>query len=250
MHYETLRIEQPVAGTLIDTKIISKQKLLEEAGYGSIGSCVEPVAEVPDKMAAEIAGRQETANVFDAISEIIIFYDNKMRIVWANTHACHFSGISREQVNSHKCFALLMCEDSLCAGCPVIKTLQTGKEQKAEISTLSGKVWFVSSYPTKDTCGNVSGAIAVVKHSVECNHRRDTIDFRWRLSLLTQREREVMELVAEGCSNKVMGTKLGISPRTVEIHRGRVMTKLRVTSTAELVRYITKYEIFGKLLTE
>jgi DNA-binding NarL/FixJ family response regulator len=77
----------------------------------------------------------------------------------------------------------------------------------------------------------------------------DAADFRERTSLLTQREQEVMELVAEGCSNKAIGAKLGISPRTVEIHRGRLMTKLRVTSTAELVRYITKYEIFGKLLT-
>jgi DNA-binding CsgD family transcriptional regulator len=243
-------MEQPVTGTLIDTKIILKRKLLEEAGHGSSGSCAESVVAAMDKTAAEIAGRQEATNVFDAVSEIIIFYDSKMNTLWANTYACHFLGVSREQANSHKCFALLMCEDSLCAGCPVIKTLQTGKEEKAEISTPSGRVWFVSSYPTKDICGNISGAIEIVKDMGACNQRRDVTDFRGRLSLLTQREQEVMELVAEGCSNKVIGTKLGISPRTVEIHRGRVMTKLQVTSTAELVRYITKYEIFGKLLTE
>ena len=250
MHYKTLRMEQPVAGTLIDTKTISKQKFLDNAGHGRSGSCAESVAAAMDKTAAEIAGRQEATNVFDAVSEIIICYDSKRRIVWANTYACHFLGISREQVNSYKCFALLGNENSLCTGCPVIKTLQTGKEQKAEISTPSGRVWFIRSYPTKDICGNVSGAIAVVKNISECNYGRDAAGFRDRLSLLTQREQDVMEFVAEGCSNKVIGTKLGISPRTVEIHRGRVMAKLQMTSTAELVRYITKYEIFGTLLTE
>jgi DNA-binding CsgD family transcriptional regulator len=173
-----------------------------------------------------------------------------MHTLWANTYACHFFGITKKHVNSHKCFALLGNEDSLCAECPVIKTLQTGKEQKAEISAPSGRVWFVRSYPVKDTHGNVSGVIEIVRDIAECNHRRDAVVFRNRSSLLTEREREVMQLVAEGCQNKNIGAKLGISPKTVEIHRGRVMTKLQIKSTAELVRYVTKHEIFGEFLTE
>ena len=222
-----------MAGTSIDTKIISKQKLLVEAGYSSIGSCAESVVAVTDQTVAEIAGRQEATNVFDAVSEIIIFYDNKMNILWVNTNTCHFLDISREQVNSHKCFTLLMCENSLCAGCPVIKTLQTGKEQKAEISTSSGKVWFVRSYPIRDENGCLSGAVEVAKSISNRPYQQDVTDaytFGSKVSLLTDREREVMQLVAEGCSNKLIGTKLGISPKTVEIHRARVMDKLQVHS--------------------
>lgn len=57
-----------------------------------------------------------------------------------------------------------------------------------------------------------------------------------RLADLTPREREVMALVVAGKANKVIAADLGISHKTVEIHRGRVMEKLQVDSVAELVR--------------
>ena len=57
-----------------------------------------------------------------------------------------------------------------------------------------------------------------------------------RLEKLTQREREVLDLIVAGNANKVIAHKLGISPRTVEIHRGRLMEKTGVQSLAELVR--------------
>src|SRR5438445_8011 len=53
---------------------------------------------------------------------------------------------------------------------------------------------------------------------------------------LTPREREVMDLVIAGKPNKIIAADLGISPKTVEIHRGRVMEKMQVESVAELVR--------------
>jgi DNA-binding NarL/FixJ family response regulator len=54
---------------------------------------------------------------------------------------------------------------------------------------------------------------------------------------LTNREREVVVLVAEGHSNKQVAVTLGISPKTVETHRSNVMHKLGLKRTAELVRY-------------
>ena len=57
-----------------------------------------------------------------------------------------------------------------------------------------------------------------------------------RLADLTPREREVMALVVAGKPNKIIAAELGISHKTVEIHRGRVMEKLQVDSVAELVR--------------
>ncbi|MET0659295.1 MAG: LuxR C-terminal-related transcriptional regulator, partial [Steroidobacteraceae bacterium] len=52
---------------------------------------------------------------------------------------------------------------------------------------------------------------------------------------LTPREREVCHLVVGGLSNKEVGEQLGLSERTVEIHRGRVMTKMGVRAVAQLV---------------
>jgi DNA-binding CsgD family transcriptional regulator len=55
---------------------------------------------------------------------------------------------------------------------------------------------------------------------------------------LTQREREVLSHVVEGASNKEIGRRLGISYRTVEIHRGRAMNKCGVASVSALIRQI------------
>ena len=63
---------------------------------------------------------------------------------------------------------------------------------------------------------------------------------RQRLSVLTARERQVMELVARGCHNREIAETLGISPRTVEVHKARVMEKLQVQSVPELVRIVLR----------
>lgn len=54
--------------------------------------------------------------------------------------------------------------------------------------------------------------------------------------LLTAREREVLQLVTEGCSTAEVARKLGLSAKTVEAHRSRIMTKLGATNAASLVR--------------
>jgi two-component system, LuxR family, response regulator FixJ len=56
--------------------------------------------------------------------------------------------------------------------------------------------------------------------------------------LLTPREYQVLELIANGASNKEAGRELGISPRTIEVHRARVMDKLGAKNTADLVRIV------------
>jgi two-component system, LuxR family, response regulator FixJ len=53
---------------------------------------------------------------------------------------------------------------------------------------------------------------------------------------LSKREREVLELLSDGCSNKLIARELSISPRTVEIHRANMMTKMGAGHAAEAVR--------------
>ena len=66
--------------------------------------------------------------------------------------------------------------------------------------------------------------------------RVECTNFAALLAHLTPREREVMDLVIAGKPNKIIASDLGISSKTVEIHRGRVMEKMQVESVAELVR--------------
>ncbi len=68
--------------------------------------------------------------------------------------------------------------------------------------------------------------------------RRQELAVRQRLASLTEREREVMNLVVAGRMNKQIGDELGIAMKTVEVHRARVMHKLGVGSVAELVQLV------------
>jgi len=61
-------------------------------------------------------------------------------------------------------------------------------------------------------------------------------EIEMRLDSLTPREREVMLLVVEGRPNKVVATRLGLSTRTVEVHRAKLMEKMQARSLADLVR--------------
>ena len=66
-----------------------------------------------------------------------------------------------------------------------------------------------------------------------------------RTETLTPREREVMDLVVEGHPNKVVAYRLGISPKTVELHRSRVMTKMQARSLTQLVRMMLSGRVDG-----
>jgi len=73
-----------------------------------------------------------------------------------------------------------------------------------------------------------------VSEAVLSDYRRHVTD---TLDLLTGREREVLQLIAEGKTNKEIAAALNLSVYTVEAHRGRVMEKLNLHSTGELVRF-------------
>ena len=62
--------------------------------------------------------------------------------------------------------------------------------------------------------------------------------FKNKLETLTPREREVMDLIVDGKANKVIAFDLEISPKTVELHRSRVMKKLAVKKPQELVKWV------------
>ena len=66
--------------------------------------------------------------------------------------------------------------------------------------------------------------------------REQKLDVQERIDTLTKREHEVLDLVVTGKPNKIIAHELGVSQRTIEIHRARVMEKMRAKSLAELVR--------------
>jgi two-component system, LuxR family, response regulator FixJ len=80
----------------------------------------------------------------------------------------------------------------------------------------------------------VRQALEIDRQSREIRMRRE--EARRRLASLSAREREVLGLVAAGKANKEIAAALGLSPKTVEVHRAHVMAKMAVDSLAELIR--------------
>lgn len=89
-----------------------------------------------------------------------------------------------------------------------------------------------------------------VREAIEATERRRThagapdglaASFPGR-ELLTPREREVLAQIASGASNKEAGRLLGISPRTIEVHRARIMEKLGAKNAADLVRIVLSHQ--------
>lgn len=68
---------------------------------------------------------------------------------------------------------------------------------------------------------------------------------RSRIQKLTRREREVLEGVADGLSNRLIGERLAISPRTVEIHRANMLNKMGANHTSEAIRIAIEASLVG-----
>jgi two-component system, LuxR family, response regulator FixJ len=93
---------------------------------------------------------------------------------------------------------------------------------------------------------NARTVVTRVRDAIEAWERRKasgstagvaSIPFPGR-DMLTPREREVLSEIAAGASNKEAGRHLGISPRTIEVHRARIMEKLGAKNAADLVRIV------------
>jgi FixJ family two-component response regulator len=89
-------------------------------------------------------------------------------------------------------------------------------------------------FNSQELLDRVNAALKLDRENRQRNCAMESL--RSHFEALTGREREIMELVVAGDSSKVIGKKLGISSRTVDIHRSNIMKKLNIRNIAELVQ--------------
>jgi two-component system response regulator FixJ len=90
----------------------------------------------------------------------------------------------------------------------------------------------------------VKRAAGRLDDAVEITH--DVQALRSRLAALSERERQVLCMIVAGLPNKTVAYDLGISPRTVEVHRANIMSKMQARSLPELVRMSIAMDLAGK----
>jgi two-component system response regulator FixJ len=124
---------------------------------------------------------------------------------------------------------------------PIIFVTGHGDVPMAVEAMQHGAVDFIQKpYREQDLLDKINMAIALDEGNREAlEHRHKIIE---KLSTLTPREKEVMEMMVNGNANKVIAIDLGISQRTVEIHRARVMEKMATNSLAHLVKMVVAVE--------
>ena len=123
------------------------------------------------------------------------------------------------------------------AGCwlPIIAFREQPTTSRVVHAIMDGAVDYIE-WPAK------AAAIAATLAEVDSNSARigslrlREARARSRVQKLTRREREVLAGVAAGLSNRLIGEKLSISPRTVEIHRANMLTKMGANHTSEAIR--------------
>ena len=124
---------------------------------------------------------------------------------------------------------------------PIIFVTGHGDVPMAVEAMQHGAVDFIQKpYREQDLLDKINMAIALDESNREVlGHRHKIIE---KLSTLTPREKEVMEMMVNGKANKVIAIDLGISQCTVEIHRARVMEKMATNSLAHLVKMVVAVE--------
>lgn len=135
---------------------------------------------------------------------------------------------------------LLKRLDAARYGAPIIMVSADGDVANAVDAVKNGAFdYLVKPLDGRDLVRRIDSAIAVFarRKSQQNGARPIKSDFPGQAAL-TPRERQVLAEIAGGASNKEAGRRLGISPRTIEVHRARIMDKIGARNAADLVRIV------------
>ena len=125
---------------------------------------------------------------------------------------------------------------------PIVMITGFGDVPMAVRALKRGAVDFLEKpFTDQDLLDRIHEAIEEDRLRRRERRRRDDID--GRIARLTSRERQVMKCVVEGKSNKIIAQQLGLSPKTIEVHRARMMDKMKAASLAELLALLQAHTV-------
>ena len=124
-------------------------------------------------------------------------------------------------------------------GCdlPIVFVSGHGDIDMAVNAVKNGAFDFIEKPPKESRLIDTIEA-AVARNKAMRRDQAEVADFKSRLEQLTQREREVIRMVAQGYSKKEVAAEFGISEKTVQVHRGSAYRKLDLHNAAEIARLL------------
>ncbi|WP_157265436.1 response regulator transcription factor [Azohydromonas aeria] len=174
-----------------------------------------------------------SAEAFEAMLDAL---PESSRASWPEAPSCLLLDVRMPGASGLTLFERL-AERGITAALPVIFLTGHGDVPTAVAAVKRGAFDFVEK-PFSDNAlvDRVEQALALSAEAI--NRRREAQAKSQSLADLTERERDVMQLVIEGKPNKLIANALGISVRTVEVHRARLFEKMNVKSAVELANLL------------
>ncbi|OPX17629.1 hypothetical protein BXT86_05495 [candidate division WOR-3 bacterium 4484_100] len=103
----------------------------------------------------------EMSLILDSMSEYVVYHDKELKILWANKSVYKSMGLQPGELKGRACYEIGIKRTEPCEGCPVVKTLRTGRPEMGEVVTAENREWFIRAYPVKDEEGNIQGVVEI-----------------------------------------------------------------------------------------
>ncbi|MBN1485792.1 MAG: PAS domain-containing protein [Chloroflexia bacterium] len=105
--------------------------------------------------AADSAPGQIALAVLDSMHDMFAYYDPDLIILWANEASAASVGQNAADLLGRHCYEVWHQRDVPCVDCPVVRALETGRPQEAEITSPDGRLWHIRGYPVRDELGQI-----------------------------------------------------------------------------------------------
>lgn len=189
-----------------------------------------------DALAWLLRSRRLLSEGFASAEAFVALLDERRAAPWPTAPSCLLLDVRMPGMSGLALFDLLI-ERGLIGALPVIFLTGHGDVPTAVAAVKRGAFDFVEK-PFSDNAlvDRVEQALKASREHLESLRSKDKVGRA--LAELTERERDVMRLVIDGKPNKLVADALGISVRTVEVHRARVFDKMNVKSAVELANLL------------
>ena len=153
------------------------------------------------------------AKVLNAISELVVYQNNEQKIIWANKAAAESVNKTVDELSGDYCYTVWHGRSQPCVDCPVVKALETGTPQKAELASPDGRFWLVRGYPVREKDRRILGAVEV---ALEITQRKLT-------EQALQESEERYKTLIQASPGAVTVTDIGgrityVSPQILSLH--------------------------------